>query len=110
VQLEKSFRWLLFRTFGGVRNQIFNQRYCDRIRQRGRIEEIVRANHPDHSFLGEENVDPGGAASEAALLDALGATPSGWLWVSDPIDGEWREQQCCFRFSFAIFDFSCFLN
>ena len=51
------------------------------------IEEIVRATHPDHSFLGEEDVEPGAVASEAALLKALDASSSGWIWICDPIDG-----------------------
>lgn len=51
------------------------------------IEEIVSGAYPEHSFLGEENVDPGSAASEQALIDALGSTPTGFLWICDPIDG-----------------------
>jgi myo-inositol-1(or 4)-monophosphatase len=51
------------------------------------IEDIVRAKYPEHSFLGEEDVDPGGAASEAALENALSSTPSGYVWICDPIDG-----------------------
>jgi myo-inositol-1(or 4)-monophosphatase len=51
------------------------------------IEDIVRAKYPKHSFLGEEDVDPGAAASEKALISALGASPSGFIWICDPIDG-----------------------
>jgi len=51
------------------------------------IEEIVSSAYPHHSFLGEENVDPGAVASEQALIDALSSTPSGFLWICDPIDG-----------------------
>ena len=51
------------------------------------IEEIVRLEHPDHSFLGEEDVAAGGEASAAALQDAL-STANGWLWIIDPIDGK----------------------
>lgn len=51
------------------------------------IEGIVSTAYPHHSFLGEENVDPGSVASEQALTDALSSTPSGFLWICDPIDG-----------------------
>jgi len=51
------------------------------------IEKVVRTNHPDHSFLGEEDVEAGGAASEAALLKALESSSTGWIWICDPIDG-----------------------
>jgi myo-inositol-1(or 4)-monophosphatase len=51
------------------------------------IEAIVVSHYPEHSFLGEEDVDPGGIASEQALDEALSATPSGYVWICDPIDG-----------------------
>jgi myo-inositol-1(or 4)-monophosphatase len=49
------------------------------------IERTVRAKHPDHSFLGEENVAPGSEASAAALISIL--KESDWVWIVDPIDG-----------------------
>jgi myo-inositol-1(or 4)-monophosphatase len=51
------------------------------------IETIVRHDFPTHSFLGEENVASGGAASELALVQALEATTTGFVWICDPIDG-----------------------
>jgi myo-inositol-1(or 4)-monophosphatase len=51
------------------------------------VEDIIRKAFPEHSFLGEEDVAPGAAASEQALLDALQKTPSGFVWICDPIDG-----------------------
>lgn len=51
------------------------------------VEGIIRGTYPDHSFLGEEDVDPGAAASEQALTDLLSQTNSGFLWICDPIDG-----------------------
>jgi len=55
------------------------------------LEKIIRAAYPDHSFLGEEDVAAGAAASEAALLQILqrqnNAEHSGFLWIADPIDG-----------------------
>ncbi|GAX19335.1 myo-inositol-1(or 4)-monophosphatase [Fistulifera solaris] len=51
------------------------------------VEDIIRKSFPEHSFLGEENVAPGAAASEQALVDALQETPSGFVWICDPIDG-----------------------
>jgi myo-inositol-1(or 4)-monophosphatase len=51
------------------------------------VEDIVGGAFPEHSFLGEEDVDPGASASEAALLKALGGSPSGYIWICDPIDG-----------------------
>ena len=50
------------------------------------IESIVRAKYPHHSFLGEEDVDPGAAASEAALEEALSSS-NDYIWICDPIDG-----------------------
>ena len=51
------------------------------------VEDIIRGAFPEHSFLGEENVAPGAAASEQALLEALQETSSGFVWICDPIDG-----------------------
>lgn len=52
------------------------------------ISAAVRDAFPDapHSFLGEEDVAPGRAASIAATHAALAAAPE-WLWICDPIDG-----------------------
>lgn len=51
------------------------------------VEGIIRAAYPNHSFLGEEDVVPGAAASEQALTDLLHQSESGYLWICDPIDG-----------------------
>lgn len=51
------------------------------------VEDIIRESFPEHSFLGEENVAPGATASEQALLQVLQETPSGFVWICDPIDG-----------------------
>lgn len=51
------------------------------------VEDIIREAFPEHCFLGEENVAPGAAASEEALLHALQETSSAFLWICDPIDG-----------------------
>jgi len=51
------------------------------------IEKVVQAAYPEHSFLGEEDVPPGGEASAAALEQILNSAPSGFLWICDPIDG-----------------------
>ena len=51
------------------------------------VERVIRSAYPDHSFLGEEDVDPGAAASAQALSDRLRTTESGFLWICDPIDG-----------------------
>lgn len=51
------------------------------------VEEIIRTAFPTHQFLGEEDVAPGAAASEAALLKALEESSSGFVWICDPIDG-----------------------
>lgn len=40
----------------------------------------VRAAFPEHSFLGEESVDPGAVASAAALKSAL-QDNEGFMWV-----------------------------
>lgn len=52
------------------------------------IESIVRQAYPNHSFLGEEDVDPGSVASAEALSEALeNVSGEGYLWICDPIDG-----------------------
>jgi myo-inositol-1(or 4)-monophosphatase len=51
------------------------------------IEDVIRTAFPTHSFLGEEDVASGAAASEAALLHALQDTETGFIWICDPIDG-----------------------
>ncbi len=48
------------------------------------VQLIVSEDYPHHSFLGEEDVAAGGAASAAALTKALDAQ---YLWICDPIDG-----------------------
>lgn len=52
------------------------------------IEKVVSKQFPDHALLGEENVEPGAAASTVALSNALeGEGVAEWLWIVDPIDG-----------------------
>lgn len=51
------------------------------------VESVVLAKYPTHAFLGEEDVDPGAAASQAALEKILADSKSDWLWILDPIDG-----------------------
>jgi len=51
------------------------------------VESIIRSAYPTHSFLGEEDVDPGAAASEAALETILEKSETGFVWICDPIDG-----------------------
>lgn len=50
------------------------------------IHSIVSTAYPTHNFLGEEDVAAGGAASAAALSEALRNSPE-YLWICDPIDG-----------------------
>lgn len=50
------------------------------------VESIIKKAYPSHSFLGEEDVDAGAAASETALQDALRNSDE-FLWIIDPIDG-----------------------
>lgn len=45
---------------------------------------VISNAHPTHTFLGEEDVAAGNAASDAALAGVL---RDEWLWVVDPIDG-----------------------
>ncbi|CAM9635076.1 unnamed protein product [Ascophyllum nodosum] len=49
------------------------------------VEDVVAKQFPDHTLLGEENVEPGAESSIAALEEALKG--SDWLWIVDPIDG-----------------------
>jgi myo-inositol-1(or 4)-monophosphatase len=54
------------------------------------IERIIRETYPDHTFLGEEDVEPGAKASEEALLRKLQESSSNrndFIWIFDPIDG-----------------------
>lgn len=53
------------------------------------IEKVVSKQFPDHALLGEENVEPGAAASTVALSNALEKREgvAEWLWIVDPIDG-----------------------
>ncbi|WP_028612437.1 inositol monophosphatase family protein [Paenibacillus harenae] len=48
------------------------------------IRNLIMTHFPHHSFLGEEGVEPGPAASAKALEDAREAE---YLWIVDPIDG-----------------------
>ncbi|AZN39494.1 inositol monophosphatase family protein [Paenibacillus albus] len=48
------------------------------------IRNLVLTHFPDHSFLGEEGVEPGPEASTRALQSVRDAE---YLWVVDPLDG-----------------------
>ncbi|ALS30039.1 inositol monophosphatase family protein [Paenibacillus cisolokensis] len=48
------------------------------------IRKLILTYFPDHSFLGEEGVEPGPEASAQALRNARDAE---YLWIVDPIDG-----------------------
>lgn len=48
------------------------------------IRSLILTHFPDHSFLGEEGVEPGPEASAQALEDLSDAE---YLWIVDPIDG-----------------------
>ncbi len=48
------------------------------------IRGLILTHFPRHSFLGEEGVEPGPAASSKALQDVSHAE---YLWIVDPIDG-----------------------
>ena len=48
------------------------------------IRNLIMTHFPQHSFLGEEGVEPGPAASAAALANVSDAE---YLWIVDPIDG-----------------------
>ncbi|WP_135553467.1 inositol monophosphatase family protein [Paenibacillus cymbidii] len=48
------------------------------------IRRLVHTHFPHHSFLGEEGVEPGPAASARALAQMSGAE---YLWIVDPVDG-----------------------
>ncbi|WP_438444843.1 inositol monophosphatase family protein [Gorillibacterium sp. sgz5001074] len=48
------------------------------------IRNLILTHFPHHSFLGEEGVEPGAAASIQALEEASEAE---YLWIVDPVDG-----------------------
>ncbi|MBC8079690.1 MAG: inositol monophosphatase [Gorillibacterium sp.] len=48
------------------------------------IKNLILTHFPNHSFLGEEGVEPGPLASSKALADVQEAE---YLWIVDPIDG-----------------------
>lgn len=48
------------------------------------IRSLILTHFPDHAVLGEEGVEPGPAASTAALDEVKDAE---YLWIIDPIDG-----------------------
>ncbi|MBP1992309.1 inositol monophosphatase family protein [Paenibacillus eucommiae] len=48
------------------------------------IRNLIMTHFPNHSFLGEEGVEPGPAASAQALQNVRDAE---YLWIVDPIDG-----------------------
>ncbi|KAL1524660.1 hypothetical protein AB1Y20_019546 [Prymnesium parvum] len=48
------------------------------------VSRIILEAYPSHTFLGEEDVAAGSAASGSALAEVI---QDEWLWVVDPIDG-----------------------
>ncbi|MBB3112598.1 myo-inositol-1(or 4)-monophosphatase [Paenibacillus phyllosphaerae] len=48
------------------------------------IKSLIQTHFPDHSFLGEEGVEPGPEASAKALQSVRDAE---YLWIVDPVDG-----------------------
>lgn len=48
------------------------------------IRNLIMTHFPDHSFLGEEGVEPGPEASTKALHNVKDAD---YLWIVDPVDG-----------------------
>lgn len=48
------------------------------------IRNLIQTHFPHHAILGEEGVEPGPAASSAALAKASQAE---YLWIVDPLDG-----------------------
>ncbi|MFD0696870.1 inositol monophosphatase family protein [Paenibacillus sp. GCM10027628] len=48
------------------------------------IRNLIMTHFPQHSFLGEEGVEPGPEASSKALQEVSDAE---YLWIVDPIDG-----------------------
>jgi myo-inositol-1(or 4)-monophosphatase len=48
------------------------------------IRKLIMTHFPQHSFLGEESVEPGPAASAKALQNM---SNDEYLWIVDPIDG-----------------------
>ena len=47
------------------------------------LQSIIMKDFPNHSFLGEEDVDPGSAASAKALENVL--SEDQFVWIVDPI-------------------------
>jgi myo-inositol-1(or 4)-monophosphatase len=48
------------------------------------IRNLIATHFPDHSFLGEEGVEPGPEASSKAIERA---SETEYLWIVDPVDG-----------------------
>ncbi|MFC4098545.1 inositol monophosphatase family protein [Paenibacillus xanthanilyticus] len=48
------------------------------------IRSLIQTHFPEHSFLGEEGVEPGPEASAKALQSVRDAE---YLWIVDPVDG-----------------------
>lgn len=48
------------------------------------IRNLIQTHFPHHAILGEEGVEPGPAASQAALDQVSGEE---YLWIVDPLDG-----------------------
>jgi myo-inositol-1(or 4)-monophosphatase len=48
------------------------------------IRNLITTHFPEHSFLGEEGVEPGPEASAKALQEL---SDSEYLWIVDPVDG-----------------------
>lgn len=48
------------------------------------IRKLILTHFPDHSFLGEEGVNPGPAAAAKALQEVSGEE---YVWIVDPVDG-----------------------
>lgn len=48
------------------------------------IRKLIKTHFPEHDILGEESVEPGAAASAAAIEEH---SASEYLWIVDPIDG-----------------------
>lgn len=48
------------------------------------IRKLIKTHFPQHDILGEESVEPGAAASAAAVAEYAS---SDYLWIVDPIDG-----------------------
>jgi len=48
------------------------------------IRRLVLTHYPDHTFLGEEGVEPGAAAASAAVEEVR---ENEYIWIVDPVDG-----------------------